>query len=642
MDRSREGRERAAFETTLALLDDGETGDAGATLGWTIASTVDATVSAPSAPKGVSALPAISYGDPRQSDEEGRRDLEVLGELGRGGMGVVLHARQHSLDRDVAIKCVTPEHGDQLEARALMFEAQVTGSLEHPNIVPVHALGVDAEGRPSMVMKRISGVEWAELLGDAEHDAWEALPRDRLRFHLETLIHVCHALAFAHDKGIVHRDVKPANVMVGAFGEVVLLDWGVALRAEEARGDGPPMPIVGTPAYMAPEMASGSSHDERTDVYLVGATLYEILTGDAPHDGSTLKQVLFAAASARRPAFDDAVPTELGAICARAMEPDPADRFPSVEEMRKALGRYLHHRSSNELVAQSLPILERIEEVAWDDRALAESELTALRQHYAECRFGLRQALIAWEDNPVAADGLERCIRAAARVELSQRNADVAAALLDELEQPDESLVAELRALREERAEEQQRLERLERDARERDANVSARGRGIAFIGVTAAIVLNVIVVEVLLRMYRYEPTPRDAVLANTGLTLAIVAAYPLYYRRVERTRHNLAAIRLVFLFAPFTVLLRLVGWHIDLELTQILTMELVACALATGLLAITYDRRLVGAGVLTLALLGLALAVPRLALESLVVAELGTVLWIGGAWFLWSDEKKA
>ena len=190
-------------------------------------------------------------------------------------------AEQRSLAREVAIKTVK-DHAGERARDALCDEAVVTGLLEHPNVIPVHALGCDSEGRPLLVMKRVEGVAWRDLLRDPEHPAWAthaAAPEDRLAFHLDVLADVSQAAAFAHSRRIVHRDIKPENVMIGEFGEVYLLDWGLAVTAGRELEPGT---LVGTPAYMAPEMVGGGRVDGRTDVYLLGATLHEVLTGRPP------------------------------------------------------------------------------------------------------------------------------------------------------------------------------------------------------------------------------------------------------------------------------------------------------------------------------------------------------------------------
>ena len=204
---------------------------------------------APVAPHPTLPTLTLGSGDPVAGDPSGP-DLRLKEELGRGGMGVVNLAWQASLERDVAIKQVRRD-----ASVGLLREARIMGALEHPNIIPVHALGLDRDGRPVMVMKRVSGVVLHELLADPTHGHWDKiLAADPLSRKVRVLMEVCQALHFAHARGVLHRDVKPDNVMVCNFGEVYLLDWGVAAHLGEG-GQLTTGAVVGTPAYMAPEMA---------------------------------------------------------------------------------------------------------------------------------------------------------------------------------------------------------------------------------------------------------------------------------------------------------------------------------------------------------------------------------------------------
>ncbi len=176
--------------------------------------------------RALSALQELSLG------EADAAEFAIHGTLGEGGMGIVRLASQTALGRHVAIKSVRPDGPVQTAARALMREAWVTGALEHPNVVPVHTLGKDAEGLPMFVMKRVHGTSWRELICGTE-----PLPEEHrdapLDFHLRVMQQVCNAVAFAHSKGVLHRDLKPDNVMIGPFGEVYVLDWGLAVSLDE-------------------------------------------------------------------------------------------------------------------------------------------------------------------------------------------------------------------------------------------------------------------------------------------------------------------------------------------------------------------------------------------------------------------------
>ena len=299
-------------------------------------------------------LPTVQL---REGDTDS--ELGLIRTLGVGGMGKVLLAIQRPLQREVAVKMPrSAEVTDQLTAE-LLREALVTGRLEHPNIVPVHLLGRAQDGAPFFVMKRIEGTPWRELLD--EPGALGKLGRraeDPLGFHLGVLLEVCNAVSFAHSRGVLHRDLKPDNVMLGSFGEVYVLDWGIAVTtrpdpllslASDSKG------ICGTPSYMAPEMAEGDGAklSERTDVFLLGAVLHHILTGKAPHQGATVIAVLTAAWESKAPTFGADVAEELGAICRRAMARLPEDRYASVQELRDALEGFLRRRDSLALATEA-------------------------------------------------------------------------------------------------------------------------------------------------------------------------------------------------------------------------------------------------------------------------------------------------
>ena len=270
-------------------------------------------------------------------------DLELHETIGEGGMGLVRSATQHALRRQVAVKTLKPDVETGEATNTLLHEALVTGRLEHPNVVPIYTLGETEHGAPIIVMKRITGVSWLQCIQNPQA-APDFRPDDPLGWHLDIFEEVCLATHFAHSREIIHRDIKPENVMVGAFGEVYLLDWGVAVTVEEDKS-GPLLHVTeatgicGTPMYMAPEMAAGESHriGPRSDVYLLGATLYHVLTGDPPHQGRSAYQVLMSAYISEPPKFPDDIPDALVKICHKAMARDPDDRYQTADELRHAL-----------------------------------------------------------------------------------------------------------------------------------------------------------------------------------------------------------------------------------------------------------------------------------------------------------------
>ncbi len=213
---------------------------------------------------------------------------ELVRELGRGGMGVVYEVRDRELERNVALKVIEKDWRDHRGAE----EARIIAALEHPGIVPVHDAGTLPDGRLYYTMKLVRGVRL---------DAW-AQQNHGITERLRLFARICEPVAFAHANGVVPRDLKPENVMVGEFGVVLVMDWGIA--------------GVGTPGYMAPEQARGESADPRSDVFALGAVLAFLIRSDA-------------------------IPRPLAAVIARAMSADPAVRYADAHALAEDVLRYL-------------------------------------------------------------------------------------------------------------------------------------------------------------------------------------------------------------------------------------------------------------------------------------------------------------
>jgi serine/threonine-protein kinase len=407
-------------------------------------------------------------------------------------MGKVLLSRQRSLGRDVAVKVA---RGDASlgTVQALIHEARTTGALEHPGIIPVYALASDVAGRPALVMKRVDGVSWSRLLHDPNDPAWDRIRHrglDELEAHIDILTHVCNAIAFAHSKGVLHRDIKPANVLIGEFGEVYVADWGVAARkAELQRPDQKPA-LVGTPVYLAPEMVAGddTQMDERTDVFLLGSTLFEVLAGKPPFGGPDLRAVLLASWEGRSEPIPASAPPELADICRQAMAIAPAQRFQSATELRDALMGWVRHRGS---VALARAAQERLDQLIGLLRSGSKdrAEIVPLA---SECRFGFTQALREWPHNDLAKEGLRDALEATARFEISQGNLEVATALCRELGSVPPDLAASLRHLEERQRERARRDARLDHLAQELDPEVSRRERAWFFVALGLMVVVMV------------------------------------------------------------------------------------------------------------------------------------------------------
>ena len=287
-------------------------------------------------------------------DGDGNRYL-MLGQLGEGGMGEVFLAFDQDLRRHLALKSVR-EGADQRQLWRFLKEAQVLGQLGHPNIVTVYEMGVTKSNTPYYTMPVVQGETIHEILQAIKANDRAYTSVFSMTRLMQIFMQVALALEYAHVKGVVHRDVKPSNIMVGEHGEVLLLDWGVAKLIgdteleTQARADITQTGhAVGTPTYMSPEQVSGKAVDARSDVYALGALLYEMLTLDPPFRGA-LMEVMTAhldktpvAPRARAPERD--VPLELETACLKALGKSPEDRHRSARELHDEIQRWMEAAS---------------------------------------------------------------------------------------------------------------------------------------------------------------------------------------------------------------------------------------------------------------------------------------------------------
>jgi len=318
-----------------------------------------------------------------QRNSAGR--YQIGGQIARGGMGAVMRAVDCDLRREVAVKFML-DQADPRKKQRFVEEAQITGQLEHPNIVPIHELGLDAQKRLFFAMKMVKGRSLAEVLNIHRDEPKKAEKDWSLGRLLGIFVNICHALAYAHSRGVIHRDLKPANIMVGDFGEVYVMDWGLAkvlhgggqlaetlslpvengasaqvTKVVTERGPEANLTqegsVLGTPMYMPPEQAAGQLQDinERSDVYSLGAILYEMLTLEPPVEPEggpmgVLMQVLqgqVVPPEQRTPARAMAgqIPRELSAVAMKALAKEPKVRYASAEDLRKDIERFQEGRS---------------------------------------------------------------------------------------------------------------------------------------------------------------------------------------------------------------------------------------------------------------------------------------------------------
>jgi WD40 repeat protein len=403
---------------------------------------------------------------PSDQSRPATSDIEYLlvKVLGEGGMGVVYDAVQTSVDRSVAVKMLKPNTaGDERQRQKFLAEAVVTGDLDHPNIVPIYDVGSNQRGLLFYSMKKVKGTPWMKLVNQKSQAE-----------NLEILMKTADAIAFAHNRGVIHRDLKPENIMLGDFGEVLVMDWGLALPAAHFGKHAivsQSQSMGGTPAYMAPEMASGPIEkiSFASDIYLLGAILYEILTGKPPHTGKNTMQCLFAAAK------NEIRPTdktgELMDIALKAMATDPGERYPSVREFQEAIRQYQSHTES---IALSTRAVEELEQ----------AEATNEYRDFARALFGFEEAFALWNGNTRAEAGLREAKLKYADSAYRKGDFDLGLSLLD-LSIPEHvGLHTQIRTAQQEREARQHRLKTMKRVA-------AAMGAGVTIVILVALVLIN-------------------------------------------------------------------------------------------------------------------------------------------------------
>jgi eukaryotic-like serine/threonine-protein kinase len=304
---------------------------------------------------------------PSTATSDGQR-FRILRPHARGGLGAVFVALDEELHREVALKQILDHHADDPTSRTrFVLEAEITGGLEHPGIVPVYGLGSYGDGRPYYAMRFVRGESLKDAIASFHND--ETLKADfgkrslALRKLLRRFVDVCNAIDYAHTRGVLHRDIKPANVIVGNHGETLVVDWGLAkvlgrpetdstcgernLTPSSASGSAETLPgsVLGTPAYMSPEQASGDlGHlGVQSDVYSLGATLYCLLVGKPPFEGNDFAAILRAAKTgdfAPPRAAARAIDPALSAVCMKAMALEPKDRYVSCRSLADDVERW--------------------------------------------------------------------------------------------------------------------------------------------------------------------------------------------------------------------------------------------------------------------------------------------------------------
>jgi PAS domain S-box-containing protein len=388
-------------------------------------------------------------------------DYRLIGTLGSGGTGIVYQAHQRAIDREVAVKVLRDElANDPLSRRRFLQEARTLGSLDHPNVIALHELGVGPNGELFYSMKRIEGTSWDRSLDDLY-----------LSENIDILIRVANAIRYAHSRGLIHRDIKPENVMIGPFGEVLVADWGLALSFTRMQQRvAAHHSIGGTPAYMAPELASGDTNAQgvHTDVYLLGAVLYRILTGFAPHGGATLVECIRAAAA------NEILPNALSGgwidLAMKAMATDPKDRYPDVASFIEAINQQQLHQQSEDLVRRA-------------KKSISKTGQSPTHQDYSVAEALVREAIDVWPENRDAARLLATLQSDHARAAAVHGDFDLALILLNDVGMGNSELAARVKRDR------QNRLEQASREAKFSALFTHSPDAGLLTNAVTAEIV---------------------------------------------------------------------------------------------------------------------------------------------------------
>ena len=556
--------------------------------------------------------------DPHTLEKAG--DFVVHTQLGEGGMGQVFEGTQSCLQRNVALK-VSKANQHNLRFLAQVFhEAQITAGLEHPNILPIYLLAQTADGRPIQVMKRIEGVSWHDLIYQTQHPLWNelkvAIP-DQTLFHLNVLLKVSQAMRYAHEKQIIHRDLKPENVMIGRFGEVYVLDWGVAIDLPTVKGEGSVFwaqkesgledALVGTPAYMPPEMAIRDIRNQGpwSDVYLLGAILYQIWTKRRLHQGENAQALLDSIMQHQLPPLPESISPEMKALLEKSLTFDHLHRLKDASVFYSFLKRAIPSLRSRELETQGNQFLEQL----YDASLTLSPNSRRIQTFFDEARHLYLTARELWQENPDIAFRMCETLAIWIRYLIQMNELTSAQRALDEFEielkqtenlpqwftftplakQKQEKLISEqyelhllLSSAKEKKELSEQEHADLKQWRQDQDFNQSKSLRlriawvGLIFLGFGA------LILDLLSRFELIQMTAHSEFIAAISLT-ALAAGLSFIFSTVRRNQNqrNERFTQFGFLLGSVlitVVLNRLVGWqfHNNLEYTLLHEMPVI------------------------------------------------------------------
>lgn len=570
-------------------------------------------------------------------------DFRITALLGEGGMGRVYSGVQTCLNREVALKVAKHDPTDRRVRAQVIHEAQVTAFLEHPHIMPVHLLAIEQSGQIIQVLKKVSGVSWHELLYQPDHPQWSELqaPEGQLAFHLDVLSRVCSALGYAHERGVIHRDIKPENVMVCRFGEVYVLDWGVALVLDELHRSvdetsfkaqvsyGFSELLVGTLAYMAPEMARREvkRYGPWCDVYLLGATLYEVLCGQRIRTGTSLQETLNQVVAGALPPIPDHLSAGFASLICDAISPHVEQRPQDATAFRERLLQARRGARAQEVIREAQDFTQEL------SGAIAEgASVDHLAALYDEARLSYRAGLTLGALKAPTLSELDALYSMWARHLITLGELKVAQQVLSSRDQPDVALNETLDAALEIRDQQRREHEELrawssqEAFARSRLLRCRLALLGLVLFGGGS------LTLDLCERSGLFMLTSHDEFLSAASLSSALCLTFwgVMRWRKSHAYEQNAVFNRLWQYLLLTMVLLsihRFISWQIGLTPDQLIHIEMPLIALSCfGSSSISQQRDFTLGGV-TFFVMSI-ISVARQDLASLLYAIAMVILW--------------
>jgi eukaryotic-like serine/threonine-protein kinase len=544
--------------------------------------------------------------------------------IAEGGMGRIFEGSQRYPERKVAIK--KSKKNTVEDQQQLLHEAMIVGALEHPNIIPVHQILISAEEGHSVVMKRIHGISFKQKIVDG----------CSLLETLQILLPVCNAVEYAHSQGIVHRDIKPSNIMIGHFGEVYLLDWGLALNLSDKQKG-----VVGSPSFMAPEMlySDTTKITEQTDVYLLGATLHYAITGKAKHAGKNIKGIVSQIQKSQPYHYAPHIPEQLGQLINSACEKNAERRPESVRVLRETIEELVQHWPALQLTQEALVRAFEVSQIR-TCQTVNVDQVQSCHQIFTLARQDFEYALRIWPDNSLALDGLEKLLVDMINIHIQQNESAAALLLYSNLQNKFPELLEKIEKQRKKSDQldpEQQRLLKL---GEEHDF-VRAQEASAPF---AALIALSALLIALWANYaYVYEQQQlSNHLLFSSSVAVLLIVCLLIFYRR-EDLFYNKAArgMYVEVIGTLFTISFnRLVGIWYEIDVNALMSVDCFIIGFATvSIWPIILAGEWLSIICFTLGVVSMLF--PEFAMACISVTTLVTPTYTWYAWKQGAKEKK-